>query len=136
MPEPGAKYVTFFESDGSAVDRLKRNIATLGVGNRSRVVGSDLFKWFDSARAMADIDVIFLDPPYRFLQEKTDQMQKLAAAIHGHLPADGIVIFRHDAENSITFSMLPVAEARNYGSMTLEFLRPLTTNITYPTTDK
>jgi 16S rRNA (guanine(966)-N(2))-methyltransferase RsmD len=131
----GVSHVTFFEADGSAVDRLKRNMDTVKVKDRSTVISSDLFKWFDRSKGNGDIDLIFLDPPYRFLTERADDLQKLATLLHGHLKPDGIVIFRHDAADSLTFPTLPVADTRNYGSMTLEFLRPLTTNNPQLTTD-
>src|SRR5580693_9482897 len=41
----GAKHVTFFEADRSAVDRLRKNIETLGVKNRANIITGDLFKW-------------------------------------------------------------------------------------------
>jgi hypothetical protein len=55
--------------------------------------------------------------------------------MHSHLNADGIVIFRHDAADQLAFPTLPVADIRTYGSMTLEFLRPITTNNGQLTTD-
>src|SRR6187549_2551889 len=45
----GAAHATFFEADRSAVVRLKKNIATLGVEGRSAVVAGDLFRWFETS---------------------------------------------------------------------------------------
>src|SRR5947209_6981741 len=66
----GAAEAIFFEADRPALARLRKNIESLGVAGRSRVVAGDLFRWFAEppiARA-ADlrIDLIFLDPPYRY----------------------------------------------------------------------
>jgi 16S rRNA (guanine966-N2)-methyltransferase len=130
-----AKHVTFFEADRSAADRLKRNIDTVQMAGSSQIVGGDLFKWFGSAKARRDTDLVFLDPPYRFLNDRADDLQQLARSLAKHLKPDGIVIFRHDAEDSLHFPDLPVADTRTYGSMTLEFLRPLATNSPQPTTD-
>src|SRR3954451_3629696 len=66
----GASHATFFEADRSAAARLRRNIETLGVGDRSSVVSQDLFRWFASSAKQPEkqqASVIFLDPPYRFL---------------------------------------------------------------------
>ena len=49
----GATAATFFEADRSALKRLEKNIATLQVGERSKVVSGDLFRGFD-ARAFED----------------------------------------------------------------------------------
>src|SRR5262249_26533267 len=63
----GASRVVFFERDRSAVHRLKQNIETLGVGDRSQIVPDDIFKWFKKPAEAACVDVVFLDPPYRYL---------------------------------------------------------------------
>jgi 16S rRNA (guanine(966)-N(2))-methyltransferase RsmD len=132
----GAKHVSFFEADRSAASRLKRNIETVKMTGASEIVGGDLFKWFDSAKGKQDIDLVFLDPPYRFLKERAEDLQKLAQSLAKHLTPDGIVIFRHDADDVLAFPSLPAADTRTYGSMTLEFLRSPTTNNPQPTTDK
>jgi len=131
----GAKNVTFFEADKSAAARLKRNIETLAVKDQSTIVTGDLFKWFaDAAKGKADL--IFLDPPYRFLTERAKDLLALAARFQDHLASDGIVIFRHDAVDSLALPPLQVADVRTYGSMTLEFLRPHATDHGQLTIDK
>src|SRR3954464_9310084 len=42
----GAERAAFFEKDPSALKRLRQNIETLGVTDRSIVIAGDLFKWF------------------------------------------------------------------------------------------
>src|SRR5688572_5897482 len=70
----GARHVTFFESDRSAASRLRKNVAILNVADRCRIVDRDLFRWFtDDRNAAKDrVDVIFLDPPYRFLKDRPE----------------------------------------------------------------
>jgi 16S rRNA (guanine966-N2)-methyltransferase len=123
----GARHATFFEADRSAAKRLEKNIATLDVGERSRVVQGDLFRWFE-ARADADrnagADLIFLDPPYRYLRERADDLRRLAALfVQSHLKPGGAVIFRHDANDQLELPPLTRSDVRTYGGMTLEFLQ-------------
>ena len=120
----GAAHATFFEADRSALDRLKKNIAALGVADRSTVMAGDLFRWFDAAAAPKNVDVIFLDPPYRFLRERPDDVRRLAGAIaQKHLAPGGTVVFRHDARDALDLAPLAPADRREYGGMVLEFLR-------------
>ena len=120
----GASHVSFFEADRSAVLRLKKNIAALGVPDRSDVIAGDLFRWFETATATEKTNVVFLDPPYRFLREQPDPLRKLATQIaERHLAADGVVVFRHDAKDRLELPGLKSADERTYGGMTLEFLR-------------
>lgn len=122
----GAVKATFFEVDRSAVTRLRKNIDTLAVADRSTVVSSDLFRWFGGSPPLPEserIDVIFLDPPYRFLRERPDDLRKLVAAMTAsHLRADGVIVFRHDAADRLDFPGLRAADERHYGGMSLEFL--------------
>jgi 16S rRNA (guanine966-N2)-methyltransferase len=122
----GAAHVTFFETDRSAVARLKKNIETLGVGKRSKVGAQDLFKWFEATgKADERIDLIFLDPPYRFLREKSDALVRVAGRMaDDHLAPAGTVVFRHDAADRLELPALERYDQRDYGGMTIELLRP------------
>jgi 16S rRNA (guanine966-N2)-methyltransferase len=124
----GARHVTFFEIDRSALSRLRKNIALLEVTRRSSVVDRDLFRWFADARnaATEKAGLIFLDPPYRFLKERPDDLRALASNMAAqHLAADGTIVFRHDAGDALEFpGLLQRHDVRVYGGMTLELLRP------------
>ena len=121
----GAGRATFFETDRSAVARLKKNIAALGVEAESAVVTADIFRHFAQLAAPPAGDgasVNFLDPPYRFLRERADALRGLAAAMAGHLDPGGMIVFRHDARDELDLPGLVRADVRTYGGMSLEFL--------------
>jgi 16S rRNA (guanine966-N2)-methyltransferase len=122
----GAAHVTFFETDRSAVTRLKKNIDVLGVDSRSAVVSHDLFAWFGASREVRDrANLAFVDPPYRFLREKSDALLRLAEQLaRHHLADDGTVVFRHDAADRLELPRLERYDQREYGGMTIELLRP------------
>ncbi len=123
----GASAATFFEADRPALKRLETNIATLQVSERSKVVPGDLFRWFEAradANRTAGADLIFLDPPYRFLRERPDDLRRLAMRFaEAHLKPDGTVIFRHDTGDQLELPGLSRADVRTYGGMALDFLR-------------
>ena len=118
----GAAHATFFESDRSAATLLRKNIASLGVEGRSAVVDSDIFIWFESAGAKERVNLVFLDPPYRFLTERPDALRTLAQRLGSHLASEGVVVFRHDADYALELPPLHRYDSRNYGGMTLELL--------------
>lgn len=120
----GATHVTFFEADRSAVALLGRNIAAFNMGNRSAVISADVFKWFATEPAIEKrVDVAFLDPPYRFLRERRDELRQLAGRmVELHLARDGTIVFRHDSADHLVLSGTVVRERREYGSMILELL--------------
>jgi 16S rRNA (guanine966-N2)-methyltransferase len=119
----GAAHATFFESDRSALERLKKNISTLKVESRSQVIPGDLFKWFSTNAPTAPADLIFLDPPYRFLKDHPEKLRKLAQSIAtDHLAPQGLIIFRHDEQDTLELPSLKTIDHREYGGMALEFL--------------
>lgn len=121
-----AKSAVFFEADRSAITRLKQNIATLQVETRSRIIPGDLFKWFATARPVDDEKptIIFLDPPYRFVLERSEAIRQLVTQmIQHHLAPEGYIIFRHDANDHLAFADAREIDAREYGGMKIRFLR-------------
>ncbi|HEV8607264.1 MAG TPA: 16S rRNA (guanine(966)-N(2))-methyltransferase RsmD [Tepidisphaeraceae bacterium] len=119
----GANFASFFESDRSALHRLQQNISSLKLEPRTQIIPGDLFKWFSTAKPNEPANLIFLDPPYRFLKDHSDKLHSLASAIaKDHLANDGLIIFRHDADDELQLSPLKLIDRREYGGMALEFL--------------
>ena len=68
-------------------------------------------------------DLVFLDPPYRFLVERSNDLRELATQLaQRHLSPEAIVIFRHDRDDVLELPALRRYDQRVYGSMMLEFL--------------
>jgi 16S rRNA (guanine(966)-N(2))-methyltransferase RsmD len=120
----GSAQAIFFEADRSALQRLQANIEALKVADRSRVVGGNLFQYFARTPEPATkANIIFLDPPYRLLQESPAELKNLAGIFAArHLAPDGIVVFRHSTDDSLDLAPLQKADVREYGSMVVEFL--------------
>ena len=121
----GAKQSVFFELDKNALKRLRENIQTLKVENHSTIISTDIFKYFNTQISIPKADFIFLDPPYRFLREKSADMQLLAKNMAAQLTDDGVVIFRHDATDNLPLEALKEIDRREYGSMTIVFLKKI-----------
>jgi len=119
----GAAHATFFEADRSAAALLRKNIAALDVNDRTTVVDRDLFKWFETSAAKGDVHLVFLDPPYRFLRERAEDLRRVASRLGEHLGEAGIVIFRHDAADALDLPPFATFDRRDYGGMTIELMR-------------
>ena len=123
----GADRAIFFEFDLSAAAILRRNITTFKVEKRCEVIVGDIFSILPPSppgrAANAPANLLFLDPPYRFLRERPADLIKLAHRLaHHHLAPDATVIFRHDLADSLDLPPLTRYDQRNYGSMAVEFL--------------
>lgn len=127
----GAAHVTFFEADRSALARLAQNIAALRVTERTRTIPGDLFKWFGRATTrpadsqITPVDLVFIDPPYRFLGDRSDEIIQMAFHLsQGHLKQEAIAVFRHDTKDTLELPNLVRFDQRDYGDMAIEMLRP------------
>lgn len=132
----GAKQATFFEADRSALARLSQNVAALQVSDRCRIVSGDLFRWFDLSVRRPDstqasgADIVFLDPPYRFLRDHSDEILQLTLNLcNGHLKPTSSIVFRHAGTDSLDLPRMQRYDVREYGDMTLEFLRQVPTDV-------
>lgn len=119
----GSRFVTFFETDRAALQILQRNRAALKVEDRSTIISGDVFGWFEQTTPPERrVDLIFLDPPYRFLRERPQMLQSLAQRLAEHLNPGAIIVFRHDAEDNLKLDPLRRFDLRDYGAMRVEFL--------------
>ena len=122
----GAKHACFFESDCSALARLKKNVQSLNVEGSSTIVSTDLFKYFATVSAPSEpAKLIFLDPPYRFLTERPEQLQTLAKQLTEHIASVGLVVYRHEAGAILHLPPFAATDTRYYGGMAIDFLRPV-----------
>jgi 16S rRNA (guanine966-N2)-methyltransferase len=121
----GVAHATFFESNLSALRLLDQNIAALKVQPRTTVIRSNLFHWFSAAKSTEKkADLIFLDPPYRYLTECPDDLLKLAETLIPHLIPQSLIIFRHDEKDTLNFPGFTPIDIRTYGSMQIEIIKP------------
>jgi 16S rRNA (guanine(966)-N(2))-methyltransferase RsmD len=134
----GANRAVFFEYDPSAAALLKRNIEALNLSAHSRIVTADIFDWADSTPPPTrPVDVLFFDPPYRFLTERADDLKRLIETLaKDHLSEQAIVVFRHAAGDALDLPPLVRYDQREYGSMVIDLLtcQSNLTNISSPPT--
>jgi 16S rRNA (guanine966-N2)-methyltransferase len=57
----GADHATFVESDGAALDAIRRNLSATGFEDRAAVVRGDA-----TSVPLPPVDIAFVDPPYAF----------------------------------------------------------------------
>ena len=60
----GAARAVFFDTDRAALNGLRGNVATLGAGSRSLVLGADATRPPRPGPAQGGCGLVFLDPPY------------------------------------------------------------------------
>lgn len=88
----GAAHVTFVESGRVAQRLIRRNIAALDVGARTRLIGRDATRL--PACDGAPCDLVFLDPPYG---QELGARALDAAALGGWLARGAVIVWEESA---------------------------------------
>lgn len=127
----GAVHCTFFETHRPTLARLNQNIVALNLQERAQVIPGDIFRWFDRTNSRPGTagnigaDLVFLDPPYRFLSDHPFELIQLVFHLtFMHLKPEARVIFRHDARDSLELPNLVRIDERTWGEMMVEIFTP------------
>lgn len=110
----GAADVTFVERDRNALNALRKNIETVGLGGR--VVSGEVERFLNRARG--PVDIAFVDPPYAVaLPSLMETMTKLSRV----LAQDGMAIVhrRSGEQPPSVIAELDLVDERTYGSAVL-----------------
>ncbi len=109
-----AQKVTFVENYNLALNILKKNIKSLGIGNRSEIIEENCFNFFESKDFFEKkFNLIFMDPPYKENKVNLiiDQIKKKEM-----LDENGIlIVHRHKKDNIDISDKLRILDERNYG---------------------
>src|SRR5438874_8011187 len=112
----GAAEATLVDSSGSAVEAVRRNLATLGI--EAEVVRQPALRFLQRARETArQYDLVFIDPPYRLASILG---RELAAALAPVLSADARVVAESDRRNPLGLE-LELLDERRYGDTLIHF---------------
>jgi 16S rRNA (guanine966-N2)-methyltransferase len=76
----GAGQVAFVESSAPAARVVRQNLESLGITNGFTVVQGDVLKALKKREASAEVDFVFLDPPYDFSEGYRNTLESLGSA--------------------------------------------------------
>ena len=115
----GAAYVTFVERDKIAQKILAKNIALLGVEDKTEIVRTSVNNWLDTAD-IENYDIIFADPPYHDPQFST------VSKILGLLKPKGLMVLSSPGRGegpNLANTGIVVVDNRSYGNAQLTSFR-------------
>lgn len=124
----GARHCCFAERDRVVLDRLRRNIDTLGVTGACAVWPGDILARLAKRLEQLDgpLDVAFVDPPYAHSRgwDWRQLTARLFTPLARHLADDGVVVLRTETQVEVpeTLADLVVSRERTYGAMAIRFL--------------
>lgn len=110
----GASHCTFVERDRTAVEAIRRNVANLGLADRTSIVVGDVLSRLP---ALPPVDLVVADPPYGFAE-----WTALLDGLRSQVPENGLVVLESGEPVGETSGWESVREKR-YGRTWVTFLR-------------
>jgi len=105
----GAAQATLFEQHFPTAEIIRRNVATLDVADRTRIVTGDVFLWQRYRDELGrEPWCVFCSPPYDFFSQRSEQMLGLIAGLMREAPPESLFVVESDAR--FDFRTLPDAE--------------------------
>jgi 16S rRNA (guanine966-N2)-methyltransferase len=122
----GAEFVWFAEKAPSAVAAIRANLRALKIAGGYALEDRGVARLLESLakKARADVDVVFLDPPYEAADEYKRTMEFLSS--HAEMMAEGaVVIAEHARKQSLpeAFGELKRVRVLEQGDAALSFYR-------------
>ncbi|MBN9397922.1 16S rRNA (guanine(966)-N(2))-methyltransferase RsmD [Candidatus Saccharibacteria bacterium] len=112
----GAESATFIERDRVAQTIIAKNIMSLGVSGRARLVKAPVASWQATSDQL--FDIIFADPPYHDAQLST--VMKLTKL----LKPNGLMVLSYSGRGEVPTELgVVVVDNRSYGDAVLIFFR-------------
>jgi len=117
----GAAGAVFVEQFPTAAAVLKRNLAKCGAEASAHVLVQEFNRAvIQLARERARFNLVFLDPPYRLLDER-DPLKVIAK--RGILAPGGLIVLRHHFKTRFHTKYFALARRTTLGDDTLSFYR-------------
>ena len=116
----GAAHVTFVDREPRGLAILRQNLDALGLKDRSRIVRGEVAHWLESSPdALAEVDLVFLDPPYG------DEVLDRALKALDRGPGSATVVAEYSRHQSLpALTRLRLDRERRYGDTMVAVLRP------------
>src|SRR4029077_9478770 len=80
----GAARALFYDLDRRSLEAIEKNLERLGFAGRGQAVYGSAF---EAAARLEPADLVFVDPPYDFYVDKTDEMRRLIETLAGRVLA-------------------------------------------------
>jgi 16S rRNA (guanine966-N2)-methyltransferase len=119
----GAAKVRFVESGAQAVEVIRKNLESLGIGSGFEVLQGDVVKSLRRMEGGGDVDFVFLDPPYEMSDAYGATLGLLGES---RLVGDGTLVMaehRKQFEPGEAFGVLKRYRKLQQGDAALSFYR-------------
>lgn len=117
----GAAFCVFFDTDERCIAVLRRNLEKLRLADRAEVRAESAFRAPDVLGR--DVDLVFVDPPYSFYDDRRDEMERLVStwARSPRLRADGRILVERRPRQELRADGAVVVDEREYGGTVVTF---------------
>jgi 16S rRNA (guanine(966)-N(2))-methyltransferase RsmD len=120
----GAARALFLDVDRRCLEAIRKNLEKLRFADRGETREADAFREVDR---MEPASIAFVDPPYRFYDERRDEMRRLVETLLARVVTDpeGRVVTEHRARQGLgEVAGGRIADERRYGDTVVTMYAP------------
>jgi 16S rRNA (guanine(966)-N(2))-methyltransferase RsmD len=117
----GAARALFYDLDRRSLEAIDKNLERLGFAGRGQAVYGSAF---EAAARLEPADLVFVDPPYDFYVERTDEMRRLIETLVGRVLAgpESRVVSEHRLKEGLgEVAGARIVDQRQYGDTVVTF---------------
>lgn len=92
----GAKQATFIEKDGLAVQAILKHAKMFGIGDRTRVLQVDAYRWLEKGAIPKEPANYFLGPPYTDISAHLDSVKWMVATLKAKVAPESVIVLQTD----------------------------------------
>jgi 16S rRNA (guanine(966)-N(2))-methyltransferase RsmD len=118
----GASSATFVERDFRLIAELEAHIKAFGVGDRTRIVRGDVYRWAERWRPPAEPVCVFFSPPFADYEGRLDSLLTLFGTVQQRVHPGSVLAVQ--SEKGVGLDELPNRvdwDERTYGRNQLLF---------------
>jgi 16S rRNA (guanine(966)-N(2))-methyltransferase RsmD len=118
----GASQAVFVERDFRLVEELERHLRSFQVGESSRIIRADVYRWAERWQPPSEPVNVFLSPPFLDLERHSEEMLALIGGVQSRLFPGSVLVLQ--AEKADLLERLPQRDKwdeRRYGRNHLLF---------------
>ena len=118
----GANICYFIDNNKEAIQVLNKNITTLNIKNKSRVILSDWKKALNTFYTQnIKFDLIFIDPPYDY--DVYEKILNKVSTLHLLTDSGLLILEHHNLHLPTTYQNLTLYKERNYGNKSINIYK-------------
>ena len=116
----GASQGVFVERDFRLIDDLERHLKSFQVGDQTRIIRADVYRWVERWQPPAEPLTVFLSPPFADFDSRLDDLQAVVVRLQEKLHPASVLVLQSERGAPLDLPRRAEWDERAYGRNVLQ----------------